>query len=249
MILIPAIDLKDGQCVRLRQGRMDDDTVFSDNPVEMAGRWYNAGARRLHLVDLNGAFEGKPVNGEIIQEITRTYPDLPVEIGGGIRTVETVEAYLNAGVAYVIIGTKAVEDPDFVTQLCKEFPGNVIVGLDAVDGKVAIKGWAEVSDVNLFDLSKRFENDGVDAIIYTDINRDGMMQGANVENTAALAQAISIPVIASGGIHDLNDVEEICKVAHHGISGAITGRAIYEGSLDFAAGQKLADDILSKKES
>ena len=246
MILIPAIDLKDGQCVRLRQGRMDDDTVFSDNPVEMAGRWYDAGARRLHLVDLNGAFEGKPVNGEIIQEITQSYPDLPVEIGGGIRTIETVEAYLNAGVAYVIIGTKAVEDPDFVTQLCKEFPGNVIVGLDALDGKVAIKGWAEVSDVDLFDLSKRFENDGVDAIIYTDISRDGMMQGANVENTAALAQAISIPVIASGGIYDLKDVEAICKVAHHGISGAITGRAIYEGTLDFAAGQQLADSLLSK---
>lgn len=249
MILIPAIDLKDGQCVRLRQGRMDDDTVFSDNPVEMAGRWYDAGARRLHLVDLNGAFEGKPVNGEIIQEITRTYPDLPVEIGGGIRTVETVEAYLNAGVAYVIIGTKAVEDPDFVTQLCKEFPGHVIAGLDAVDGKVATNGWAEVSDIDLFDLSKRFENDGVDAIIYTDINRDGMMQGANVEHTAALAQAITIPVIASGGIHDLKDVEAICKVAHHGISGAITGRAIYEGTLDFAAGQKFADDLLRKKES
>lgn len=246
MILIPAIDLKDGQCVRLRQGRMDDDTVFSNNPVEMAGRWYDAGARRLHLVDLNGAFEGKPVNGEIIQEITRTYPDLPVEIGGGIRTVKTVEAYLNAGVAYVIIGTKAVEEPEFVTQLCKEFPGNVIVGLDAVDAKVAIKGWAEVSDVDLFDLSKRFENDGVDAIIYTDINRDGMMQGANVENTSALAQAINIPVIASGGIHDLSDVEAICKVAHHGISGAITGRAIYEGTLDFAAGQKLADELLTK---
>ena len=229
--------------------RCINNTVFSDNPVEMAGRWYNAGARRLHLVDLNDAFEGKPVNGEIIQEITRTYPDLPVEIGGGIRTVETVEAYLNAGVAYVIIGTKAVEDPDFVTQLCKQFPGNVIVGLDAVDGKVAIKGWAEVSDVDLFDLSKRFENDGVDAIIYTDIKRDGMMQGANVENTAALAQAITIPVIASGGIHDLSDVEAICKVAHHGISGAITGRAIYEGTLDFAAGQKLADDLLIKKES
>ena len=243
MILIPAIDLKDGQCVRLRQGRMDDDTVFSDNPVEMAGRWYDAGARRLHLVDLNGAFEGKPVNGEIIQEITRAYPDLPVEIGGGIRSVETVEAYLNAGVAYVIIGTKAVEDPDFVSQLCKQFPGHIIVGLDAVDGKVAIKGWAEVSDVDLFDLSRRFEDDGVDAIIYTDINRDGMMQGANVENTAALAQAISIPVIASGGIHDLTDVEALCKVAHHGIAGAITGRAIYEGTLDFAAGQQLADKL------
>lgn len=246
MILIPAIDLKDGQCVRLRQGRMDDDTVFSDNPVEMAGRWYDAGARRLHLVDLNGAFEGKPVNGEIIQEITKTYPDLPIEIGGGIRSVETVEAYLDAGVAYVIIGTKAVEDPDFVSQLCKQFPGQIIVGLDAVEGKVAIKGWAEVSDVDLFDLSKRFENDGVDAIIYTDINRDGMMQGANVDNTAALAQAISIPVIASGGIHNLGDVEALCKVAHHGISGAITGRAIYEGTLDFAAGQQLADKLTAK---
>ncbi len=243
MILIPAIDLKDGQCVRLRQGRMDDDTVFSDKPVEMAGKWHSAGARRLHLVDLNGAFEGKPVNGEIIQEITRTYPDLPVEIGGGIRTIETVEAYLDAGIAYVIIGTKAVEDPGFVAQLCKEFPGHIIVGLDALDGKVAIKGWAEVSEIDLFDLSKRFEDDGVDAIIYTDISRDGMMQGANVENTAALAQAINIPVIASGGIHDLGDVEAICKVAHHGISGAITGRAIYEGTLDFAEGQKLADRL------
>ncbi len=243
MILIPAIDLKDGQCVRLRQGRMEDDTVFSNNPVEMAGRWYDAGARRLHLVDLNGAFEGKPVNGEIIQEITKTYPDLPVEIGGGIRTVETVEAYLEAGVAYVIIGTKAVEDPDFVTELCKQFSGNIIMGLDAMDGKVAIKGWAEVSDVDLFDLSRRFEGDGVDAIIYTDISRDGMMQGANVENTTKLAQAINIPVIASGGIHDLGDVEAICKVAHYGISGAITGRAIYEGTLDFAEGQKLADKL------
>ncbi len=243
MILIPAIDLKDGQCVRLRQGRMEDDTVFSNNPVEMAGRWYDAGARRLHLVDLNGAFEGKPVNGEIIQEITKTYPDLPVEIGGGIRTVETVEAYLEAGMAYVIIGTKAVEDPDFVTELCKQFSGNIIVGLDAMDGKVAIKGWAEVSDVDLFDLSRRFEGDGVDAIIYTDISRDGMMQGANVENTTKLAQAINIPVIASGGIHDLGDVEAICKVAHYGISGAITGRAIYEGTLDFAEGQKLADKL------
>ncbi|MDX2507057.1 MAG: 1-(5-phosphoribosyl)-5-[(5-phosphoribosylamino)methylideneamino]imidazole-4-carboxamide isomerase [Gammaproteobacteria bacterium] len=247
MILIPAIDLKDGQCVRLRQGRMEDDTVFSDNPVEMAGRWYDAGARRLHLVDLNGAFEGKPVNGDIIQEITRTYPDLPIEIGGGIRSVETVEAYLNAGVAYVIIGTKAVEDPDFVTQLCKQFPGNVIVGLDAKEGKVAIRGWAEVSEMDLFELSKRFENDGVDAIIYTDINRDGMMQGANVEHTAELAKAISIPVIASGGIHNLQDVEALCKVSHHGISGAITGRAIYEGTLDFAAGQQLADKLLAEQ--
>jgi len=243
MILIPAIDLKDGQCVRLRQGRMDDNTVFSDNPVEMAGKWYAAGARRLHLVDLNGAFAGKPVNGEIIQEITRAYPDLPVEIGGGIRTAETVAAYLDAGVKYAIIGTKAVEDPDFVSELCKQFPGHIIVGLDALQGKVAIKGWAEVSEVDLFDLSRRFEDDGVEAIIYTDISRDGMMQGANVEHTAELAQAIKIPVIASGGIHNLSDVEALCKVAHYGISGAITGRAIYEGTLDFAAGQQLADKM------
>ena len=243
MILIPASDLNDGHCVRLRQGRMDDDTVFSDNPVEMAGKWHAAGARRLHLVDLNGAFEGKPVNGEIIQEITRSYPELPVEIGGGIRTIETVEAYLNAGVKYAIIGTKAVEDPDFVSDLCKQFPGHIIVGLDAVEGKVAIKGWAEVSDMDLFDLSRRFEDDGVESIIYTDISRDGMMQGANVNNTAALAQAIKIPVIASGGIHNLSDVEALCKVAHFGISGAITGRAIYEGTLDFAAGQQLADEL------
>ncbi len=241
MILIPAIDLKDGQCVRLRQGRMDDDTVFSDNPLEMAGKWYAAGARRLHLVDLNGAFEGKPVNGEIIQDITRTYPDLPIEIGGGIRTPETVEAYLDAGVKYAIIGTRAVQQPDFVSELCRLFPGHIIVGLDAIEGKVAIKGWAEVSDIDLFELSRRFEDDGVESIIYTDISRDGMMQGANVDNTAALAQAIKIPLIASGGIHNLSDVEALCKVAHFGISGAITGRAIYEGTLDFAAGQKLAD--------
>jgi phosphoribosylformimino-5-aminoimidazole carboxamide ribotide isomerase len=245
MILIPAIDLKEGQCVRLRQGRMDDDTVFSDNPVKMAGRWHKAGARRLHLVDLNGAFEGRPINGQIIEEITRTYPNLPVEIGGGIRTIQTVEAYLKAGISYVIIGTKAVEDPNFVSQLCQEFPDQIIVGLDALEGKVAIKGWAEVSEVDLFDLSKRFEDDGVNAIIYTDISRDGMMQGANVENTAALAQAINIPVIASGGIHDLQDVKAICDVAYHGISGAITGRAIYEGTLDFTAGQQLADDLLA----
>ncbi len=245
MILIPAIDLKDGLCVRLRRGIMEDNTVFSDNPVEVAGKWHAAGARRLHLVDLNGAFEGKPVNGEIIKEITQTYPDLPVEIGGGIRDIETVEAYLEAGISYVIIGTQAVKKPEFVTQLCKEFPGNVIVGLDANDGKVAINGWAEESEFDVIDLAKRYENDGVDAIIYTDISRDGMMKGVNVESTVKLAQSISIPVIASGGITNLNDIKALCKVASEGISGAITGRAIYEGSLDFEEGQALIDKLLA----
>ncbi|MFK5893904.1 MAG: 1-(5-phosphoribosyl)-5-[(5-phosphoribosylamino)methylideneamino]imidazole-4-carboxamide isomerase [Pseudomonadota bacterium] len=245
MILIPAIDLKDGLCVRLRQGIMEDNTVFSDNPVEVAGKWFSAGARRLHLVDLNGAFEGKPVNGEIIKEITKSYPDLPVEIGGGIRDINTVEAYLDAGISYVIIGTQAVKKPSFVTELCKEFPGHIIVGLDANEGKVAINGWAEESEFDVIDLAKRFEGDGVDAIIYTDIKRDGMMKGVNIESTVKLAQAINIPVIASGGITNLDDIKALCEVASEGISGAITGRAIYEGSLDFEEGQALIDKLLA----
>jgi phosphoribosylformimino-5-aminoimidazole carboxamide ribotide isomerase len=245
MILIPAIDLKDGQCVRLRRGIMEDNTVFSDNPVEMAGKWFDMGARRLHLVDLNGAFEGKPVNGEIIKEITKAYPDLPVEIGGGIRDIKTVEAYIDAGISYVIIGTQAVKKPEFVTELCKEFPEHVIVGLDANDGKVAINGWAEESEFDVIDLAKKFEDDGVDAIIYTDISRDGMMQGVNIESTVRLAQAINIPVIASGGITNLDDIKGLCAVASEGISGAITGRAIYEGTLDFKEGQALIDKLLS----
>jgi len=246
MILIPAIDLKDGECVRLRQGIMEDNTVFSDNPVEMAGKWFSAGARRLHLVDLNGAFEGKPVNGEIIKEITKNYPDLPVEIGGGIRDIQTVEAYIDAGISYVIIGTQAVKQPEFVTELCKEFPGHVIVGLDANEGKVAINGWAEESEFDVIDLAKRFQDDGVDSIIYTDIKRDGMMKGVNIESTVKLAQAITIPVIASGGITNLDDIKALCEVASEGISGAITGRAIYEGSLDFEEGQALIDSLLGK---
>jgi len=246
MILIPAIDLKDGECVRLRQGIMEDNTVFSDNPVEMAGKWFSAGARRLHLVDLNGAFEGKPVNGEIIKEITKNYPDLPVEIGGGIRDIQTVEAYIDAGISYVIIGTQAVKQPEFVTELCKEFPGHVIVGLDANEGKVAINGWAEESEFDVIDLAKHFQDDGVDSIIYTDIKRDGMMKGVNIESTVKLAQAITIPVIASGGITNLDDIKALCEVASEGISGAITGRAIYEGSLDFEEGQALIDSLLGK---
>lgn len=243
MLLIPAIDLKDGKCVRLRQGRMEDDTVFSDDPVAMASRWVELGARRLHLVDLNGAFAGEPVNGDVVKAIAREFPELPIQIGGGIRTPEIIQSYLDAGVSWVIIGTKAVKEPDFVREMCERFPGHVIVGLDARDGRVATDGWANVTDVDVIELAQRFEHDGVSSIVYTDISRDGMLQGVNVEATVRLADAVSIPVIASGGITDLNDIRALCEVATHGIEGAITGRAIYEGTLDFAAGQALADEM------
>lgn len=241
MLIIPAIDLKDGKCVRLRQGRMDDSTVFSDNPVDVAGRWFDAGARRLHLVDLNGAFEGEPVNGEIVRQIAKRFPNFPIQIGGGIRSLETIEAYLNAGVNYVIIGTKAVKEPEFVEEACREFPDHIIVGLDAKDGKVATDGWAEVSNVEATDIAKQFDQQGVSAIVYTDIARDGMMQGVNVEATVRLAQASSIPVIASGGITNMEDIIALKAQANQGIQGAITGRAIYEGTLDVAKAQHYSD--------
>ncbi|MBE9562386.1 MAG: 1-(5-phosphoribosyl)-5-[(5-phosphoribosylamino)methylideneamino]imidazole-4-carboxamide isomerase [Proteobacteria bacterium] len=243
MLVIPAIDLKDGQCVRLKQGRMEDDTVFSNEPIKMAERWINAGACRLHIVDLNGAFAGKPVNASVIQKITATYPDIPIQVGGGIRDKDTIQTYLDIGVEYVIIGTKAVEEPDFIAEICQMFPGHIIVGLDARDGKVATDGWSKISEHNAIDMAKKFAQDGVEAIIYTDISRDGMMQGLNVESTVELAQAISIPVIAAGGVTTIDDISALCKVADQGISGAITGRAIYEGTLDFAEAQKLADDF------
>lgn len=241
MLIIPAIDLKDGKCVRLRQGRMEDSTVFGDDPVAMAARWVEAGCRRLHLVDLNGAFEGKPVNGDVVQAICRRYPDLPVQIGGGIRSGEIIEQYLQAGVEYVIIGTKAVKEPDFVDEVCRQFPGHIIVGIDARDGKVATDGWAEVSSVEATDLARRFAQAGVSSIVYTDIARDGMMQGVNVEATLAMAKASPIPVIASGGITNMDDIRALKAVASQGILGAITGRAIYEGTLDVAEAQRLCD--------
>lgn len=243
MLLIPAIDLKDGKCVRLRQGRMEDSTVFSDDPVAMAGRWVEAGARRLHLVDLNGAFEGKPMNRDVINAIAKAYPDVPIQVGGGIRDEDTVQTYLDVGVQYVIIGTKAVSHPGFVGDLCAEFPGHVIVGLDAKDGKVAVDGWSKLSKHDVIDMAQHFEQDGVSAIIYTDIGRDGMMAGVNVESTVKLARSVNIPIIASGGITNMEDIRALCGVATEGISGAITGRAIYEGTLDFAQGQKLADEL------
>ncbi|WP_462321359.1 1-(5-phosphoribosyl)-5-[(5-phosphoribosylamino)methylideneamino]imidazole-4-carboxamide isomerase [Halochromatium sp.] len=240
MLLIPAIDLKDGRCVRLRQGRMDDETVFSDDPVEVARRWVEAGAKRLHLVDLNGAFAGEPVKGDAIRAIAAACPDLPIQVGGGIRDEQTIGAYLEAGVHWCIIGTQAVKEPALVARACATFPGHIIVGLDAKDGQVAINGWAEVTEHRVETLSQRFENDGVEAIVYTDIGRDGMLTGPNIDATRALADAIRIPVIASGGITHLDDLRALAAVAGPGIIGAITGRAIYEGTLDFAEGQRVA---------
>ena len=241
MLVIPAIDLKDGHGVRLKQGRMDDDTVFSKKPVEVAGQWKSQGARRLHLVDLDGAFAGRPKNADVVHRICSTYPELPVQIGGGIRNIDTAKAYLDAGVSWVIIGTQAVKEPQFVAELCKACPGQVIVGLDAKDGMVATEGWAEVSDVSAVALAKQFADTGVSAIVYTDISRDGMMAGVNVEQTAALAAAIDIPVIASGGVTDQTDIDALVNEAGSGITGAIVGRAIYEGTLDLASAQRIAD--------
>lgn len=232
MLLIPAIDLKDGQCVRLRQGRMEEATVFSDDPVEVATRWVEAGARRLHLVDLNGAFAGEPVNAEIIQRIVESHPDVPVQLGGGIRDDDTIESYLNLGVQYVILGTKAVRDPHQVNDFCLQYPGHIMVGLDSRDGRVAVEGWSKLSRHDVVDLAQRFERDGVEAIIHTDISRDGMMQGMNLESTVALARSVSIPVIASGGVTNLDDIQALCRHRVDGVAGAILGRALYEGTVD-----------------
>ena len=244
MIVIPAIDLKDGHCVRLRKGVMEDSTVFSEDPVSMATQWVEKGALRLHLVDLNGAFAGEPVNGDVVTAIAKAYPRLPIQIGGGIRSLETIEYYVKAGVSYVIIGTKAVKEPAFVKEACDAFPGKVIVGLDAKKGLVATDGWAEVSELKATDLAKQFEADGVSSIVYTDIDRDGMMQGVNVDATVAMAEASSLPIIASGGITNLADIRDLLAKANKGagICGAITGRAIYEGSLDLAEAQTLCDE-------
>mgnify|MGYP001744587079 FL=1 len=244
MLLIPAIDLKEGRCVRLKQGLMEQATVFSDSPAETALHWRNQGARRLHLVDLNGAFAGVPQNFPVIKEILATVAkDIPVQLGGGIRDLETIEKYLDLGLTDVIIGTAAVKNPEFVREACKEFPGQIIVGLDAKDSMVAIDGWATVTEHHVVDLAQRFEDDGVNSIIYTDIGRDGMMSGVNIEATVKLAQSVNIPIIASGGLTNLDDIRALCAVEKEGVSGAITGRAIYEGSIDFAQAQKLADSL------
>ena len=244
MLLIPAIDLKDGHCVRLKQGDMDDVTVFSEDPAAMAKHWLAQGARRLHLVDLNGAVAGKPKNEAVIKSITAAVgDDIPVQLGGGIRDLDTIERYLDDGITYVIIGTAAVKNPGFLHDACGAFPGHIIVGLDAKDGKVATDGWSKMTGHDVVDLAKKFEDYGVEAVIYTDIGRDGMLSGVNIEATVRLAQALRIPVIASGGIANLKDIKALCKVEGEGIMGAITGRAIYEGTLDFKEAQAEADKL------
>ncbi len=243
MLLIPAIDLKEGKCVRLRQGRMDDETIFSDDPVAIAGRWIEAGARRIHIVDLNGAVAGFPVNADIIGRIAEEYPDVEIQVGGGIRSFDVIQTYLDVGVDYVIIGTQAVRRPAFVDDACDEFPGHIIVGLDAKDGMVATDGWEQVSQASAEDMARRFEAAGVEALVFTDIGRDGMMRGVNVEATARLARAVEIPVIASGGVSSMDDVRALCAAADSGISGAIVGRALYEGGLDLAEAQRTANEL------
>ena len=244
MILIPAIDLKDGHCVRLKQGDMDQATTFGEDPAAMALNWFDKGARRLHLVDLNGAFAGKPQNFGAIKAILQEVgSDIPVQLGGGIRDLDTIEKYIDGGIRYVIIGTAAVKNPGFLKDACSAFGGHIIVGLDAKDGKVATDGWSKLTGHEVVDLGKKFEDYGVESIIYTDIGRDGMLSGINIEATVRLAQALSIPVIASGGLSNMNDIEQLCGVQDEGIEGVICGRAIYSGDLNFEQAQARADAL------
>lgn len=244
MLLIPAIDLKDGQCVRLQQGDMNASTTFGEDPAAMAKRWLDAGARRLHLVDLNGAFAGKPVNEGAIKAILKAVGDkIPVQLGGGIRDLDTIERYLDGGLSYVIIGTAAVKNPGFLRDACSAFGGHIIVGLDAKDGKVATDGWSKLTGHEVVDLARKFEDYGVEAVIYTDIGRDGMLTGINIDATVKLAQALSIPVIASGGLSNIADIEALCAVEREGVEGVICGRSIYTGALDFPSAQARADEL------
>jgi phosphoribosylformimino-5-aminoimidazole carboxamide ribotide isomerase len=244
MLLIPAIDLKDGRCVRLMQGDMERSTTFSEDPVAVARAWQGQGARRLHLVDLNGAFAGKPQNLAAIRGILKAVgDDIPVQLGGGIRDLDTIEKYIDGGLRYVIIGTAAVKNPGFLKDACTAFGGHIIVGLDAKDGKVATDGWSKLTRHEVVDLARKFEDWGVESIIYTDIGRDGMLSGINVEATVRLAQALSIPVIASGGLSTMDDIDQLCAVQAEGVEGVICGRAIYSGDLDFATAQRHADEL------
>ncbi len=250
MLLIPAIDLKDGHCVRLIQGDMDQSTTFGEDPAAMAAKWLEAGARRLHLVDLNGAFAGQPKNlGAIKSILKEVNGEIPVQLGGGIRDLDTIERYIDLGMEYLIIGTAAVKNPGFLQDACTAFAGHIIVGLDAKDGKVAIDGWSKLTGQDVISTAKRFEDWGVESIIYTDIGRDGMLTGINVDATVKLAQALKIPVIASGGLAGMADIEALCAVQKEGVEGVICGRAIYTGDLDFAAGQDRADELTDAQDA
>ena len=248
MLIIPAIDLKDGRCVRLQQGDMSTATVFGDDPVAMARHWAAQGARRLHVVDLNGAVAGRPKNEKVIREMIKAVgAALPIQLGGGIRDLDTIESYIDAGVTYVVIGTAAVKNPGFLSDASYAFPGHIIAGLDAKDGKVAVEGWSKMTGHDVVDLAKKYEEYGIEALVYTDIGRDGMMSGINIEATFKLAQAIKIPLIASGGLNSINDVEAVCqKLVPEGVVGAITGRALYEGKIDFKKAQAAADKAANK---
>jgi phosphoribosylformimino-5-aminoimidazole carboxamide ribotide isomerase len=243
VLIIPAIDLKDGRCVRLQQGDMSTATVFGDDPVAMARHWAAQGARRLHVVDLNGAVAGRPKNEKVIRDMIKAVGDaLPIQLGGGIRDLDTIESYIDAGVTYVVIGTAAVKNPGFLSDASYAFPGHIIAGLDAKDGKVAVEGWSKMTGHDVVDLAKKYEEYGIEALVYTDIGRDGMMSGINIEATLKLAQAIKIPLIASGGLNSIKDVEAVCqKLVPEGVIGAITGRALYEGKIDFQKAQAAAD--------
>ncbi len=249
MLIIPAIDLKDGKCVRLKQGDMSNATIFSEDPGAMAAQWLKQGARRLHVVDLNGAAAGKPKNEAAIKSIVKALgtAELPIQLGGGIRDLDTIETYIDSGISYIIIGTAAVKTPGFLQEACTAFQGHIIVALDAKDGKVAVDGWSKMTGHDVVDLAKKFQDYGVEAVIYTDIGRDGMLTGVNIEATVALARQLNVPVIASGGISDLDDVKKLCAAEAEGITGAITGRAVYEGTLNFSAAQKLADKLSKSK--
>ena len=248
MLIIPAIDLKDGRCVRLQQGDMSTATVFGDDPVAMAKHWAAQGARRLHIVDLNGAVAGRPKNEKVIREMIKAVGDaMPIQLGGGIRDLDTIESYIDAGVTYVVIGTAAVKNPGFLSDASYAFPGHIIAGLDARDGKVAVEGWSKMTGHDVVDLAKKYEEYGIEALVYTDIGRDGMMTGINIEATFKLAQAIKIPLIASGGLNSIKDIESVCqKLVPEGVIGAITGRALYEGKIDFKQAQAAADKAVGK---
>jgi phosphoribosylformimino-5-aminoimidazole carboxamide ribotide isomerase len=244
MVIIPAIDVKDGRCVRLKQGDMSQATVYSDDPVAVARHWLAEGARRLHVVDLNGAAAGRPKNEAVIRNIIKAVGDeIPVQLGGGIRDLDTIERFIDVGVTYIVIGTAAVKNPGFLSDACTAFSGHILVGLDAKDGKVAVEGWSKLTGHDVIDLALKFEEYGAEGLIYTDIGRDGMLTGVNVEATVRIARELRMPVIASGGLTSLEDVAALCAIEADGVMGVITGRALYQGTLDFKQAQMEADKL------